>query len=237
MPVRELEILIKTQADKKGLNELRNGLAAIQKEMGKLSAGQLKYFVNSRKALIESITKGNPDSAVLNVFQRALAIAQTISGYFDTGASKVVSGFQRALGLVMQIVSLMNSINSISSLMSSLFSFIPGASVFGGLLSGGGRASGGPVSPEHPYVVGERGTELFMPLTDGFIIPNKYSMLFPFLESIASGQTRGRHFANGGFVRALPPQYVITPRETRIKGRDIYISWGIEKAINDRNRI
>jgi hypothetical protein len=237
MSVKELEILIKTQADKKGLNDLRNGLAAIQKEMSKLSTGQLKYFVSTRKELIESVTKGSPDKAVLNVFQRSLSIAQSISGYFDEGASKVMNGFQKALGTVMQIVSLMHSISSISSLIGSFLGFIPGAGAIGGLLSGGGRASGGSVSPNRPYIVGERGAELFMPMTDGFVIPNNYSMLFPFLSSIAANQSRDRHFANGGFARATVPQYVVTPKETRIKGRDIFISWGIEKAINDRNKV
>lgn len=237
MSVKELEISIKTQADMRGMNDLRNGLAAIQKEMSKLSTDQLKYFVNSRKALIESITKGDADKAVLNVFQRALSVAQSVSGYFGEGASKVVNGFQRALGTVIQIVSLINSISRASSLIGSFLSFIPGAGAIGGLLSGGGRASGGPVSQSRPYVVGEHGAELFMPLTDGLVIPNKYSMLFPFMSSIASGQSQSWHLANGGFARAAAPQYVLTPKETRIKGRDIYISWGIEKVINDRNKI
>jgi hypothetical protein len=237
MPVKELEILIKTQADKKGLNELKDGLAAIQKEMTKLSTEQLKYFARSRKELLESITNGNTDKAVLNVFQRSLSIAQSISGYFDEGASKVVSGFQKALNMVMQIVSLINTIKTASDIISSFFSFIPGVGALGGLLGGGGRASGGPAASGRPYIVGERGAELFMPLTDGFVIPNKYSMLFPFFSNLAEEQTRNSHFVNGGFAKANPPQYVITPKETRIKGRDIYISWGLEKAINDRNKV
>ena len=36
----------------------------------------------------------------------------------------------------------------------------------------GGRASGGPVSANNPYVVGENGPELFMPNKSGSIIPN-----------------------------------------------------------------
>jgi lambda family phage tail tape measure protein len=36
----------------------------------------------------------------------------------------------------------------------------------------GGRASGGPVSENTPYVVGEKGPELFMPNKSGSIIPN-----------------------------------------------------------------
>ncbi|WP_010184829.1 hypothetical protein [Sphingomonas sp. PAMC 26605] len=41
----------------------------------------------------------------------------------------------------------------------------------GGLIGGSpGRATGGPVSPARPYVVGERGPELFVPTTSGSIV-------------------------------------------------------------------
>ena len=39
-------------------------------------------------------------------------------------------------------------------------------------LVGGGRASGGPVSPGQYYVVGENGPEILMPRTSGLVIPN-----------------------------------------------------------------
>ena len=45
-----------------------------------------------------------------------------------------------------------------------------GGSLFGGIF--GGRAAGGPVSGGKPYMVGERGAELFVPGTDGSIVPN-----------------------------------------------------------------
>jgi hypothetical protein len=40
----------------------------------------------------------------------------------------------------------------------------------------GYRAEGGPVSRGQPYVVGERGPELFVPRGAGNIIPNKAGM-------------------------------------------------------------
>ena len=36
----------------------------------------------------------------------------------------------------------------------------------------GGKAAGGPVTANTPYVVGEIGPELFVPNTAGYIIPN-----------------------------------------------------------------
>lgn len=46
----------------------------------------------------------------------------------------------------------------------------------------GGRASGGPVSANTPYIVGERGPELFVPNSGGTIIPNgvRGNMTFQF---------------------------------------------------------
>lgn len=44
------------------------------------------------------------------------------------------------------------------------------------LASGGGRASGGPVSQGTPYVVGEQGPELFVPSKSGTIISNDKAM-------------------------------------------------------------
>jgi len=41
------------------------------------------------------------------------------------------------------------------------------ASLLGGLLGAPGRATGGPVAPGRPYLVGERGPELFVPTASG----------------------------------------------------------------------
>jgi len=52
----------------------------------------------------------------------------------------------------------------------------PSAIAGGGIFSGAGpfqfRANGGPVSAGSPYIVGERGPELFMPRSSGSIYPN-----------------------------------------------------------------
>jgi len=45
----------------------------------------------------------------------------------------------------------------------------------GGSPSGYGRAIGGPVSANQPYVVGEKGPELFVPTSAGHIVPNSVS--------------------------------------------------------------
>lgn len=47
-----------------------------------------------------------------------------------------------------------------------------GGGLFGGAIIPGFLASGGPVSSNKPYIVGERGPELFLPNTSGSMIPN-----------------------------------------------------------------
>jgi lambda family phage tail tape measure protein len=46
------------------------------------------------------------------------------------------------------------------------------SSVMGSILGLPGRASGGPVTGNSPYLVGENGPELFVPKTSGQIVPN-----------------------------------------------------------------
>jgi phage-related minor tail protein len=44
-----------------------------------------------------------------------------------------------------------------------------GAQILGSVLGAPGRATGGPVSPGRPYLVGERGPELFVPTSSGSV--------------------------------------------------------------------
>jgi hypothetical protein len=81
---------------------------------------------------------------------------------------KSIAGFQRVADVVGNIVegvkSLINLVKS-NPLVKGLGSLIDSA--FGGF-----RAAGGPVSSGSSYVVGERGPELFVPSSNGTIVPN-----------------------------------------------------------------
>lgn len=56
----------------------------------------------------------------------------------------------------------------------------------GGTVNLGGRAIGGPVSMGQPYVVGERGPEMFVPNSSGNIIPNdKMGASFKFYDRVS----------------------------------------------------
>lgn len=114
----------------------------------------------------------------------ALSITDNLASSF---ASAVVNGenFMKSLGqifadLAKQIAAMIIK----AAVLAAVFSMIPGlgaaqaaaggATDFMGLLSGSltGKASGGSVVAGQPYIVGEKGPELFMSGQSGTIIPN-----------------------------------------------------------------
>ena len=80
----------------------------------------------------------------------------------------LVDGFSSLVGFIGDVVS---GIKAIISLVKNN----PLVKGIGGLIDrvfGGGKAEGGAVSSNKSYVVGERGPELFLPNTNGMIVPN-----------------------------------------------------------------
>lgn len=97
-----------------------------------------------------------------------------------------IQGIGVALGVVINTVgvlvngfeSLFNIVRSVVGAIQSLISLVannPVVSGISGAISsafGGFRAAGGPVSAGKSYVVGERGAEMFVPSSNGTIVPN-----------------------------------------------------------------
>jgi phage-related protein len=84
-----------------------------------------------------------------------------------------------AIGIVIGLfANLVDVVNKAFNAIKSIVNFIknnPVTQALGGVIDnvfGGGRALGGPVNRGTSYVVGERGPELFVPTTNGKIIPN-----------------------------------------------------------------
>jgi len=96
--------------------------------------------------------------------------------------TEVIAKTDKALGAAMKIKSLLDSIAGTYSAQVNVSGggFGGGGGGAGGATSipyipqiaVGGLAEGGPVTPGHPYVVGEEGPELFVPSVGGQIIPN-----------------------------------------------------------------
>lgn len=82
--------------------------------------------------------------------------------------SGLVDGFSSLVGLIGDVVS---GIKAIINLVKNN-PLVQGISGVINRVFGGGKAEGGAVSSSKSYVVGERGPELFLPNTNGMIIPN-----------------------------------------------------------------
>ena len=63
-----------------------------------------------------------------------------------------------------------------------------------------GRANGGPVSGKSPYIIGERGPELFVPSVSGSVIPNNRLSSFMGRPAFASGSGGGRTIVRGNDI-------------------------------------
>jgi hypothetical protein len=82
--------------------------------------------------------------------------------------SGLVTGFSKLVGVISDVV---DGIKAIVNLVKNN----PIVSGISGVISrvfGGGKATGGPVSSSKSYLVGERGPELFVPNSNGSIVPN-----------------------------------------------------------------
>lgn len=102
---------------------------------------------------------------VLKVAIQGIGLA--LSAVID-GLGKFISGFKKVADVVENVVDAIRTLISLvknNSAIKGLGSLVE--SVFGGF-----RATGGPVSAGKSYVVGENGAELFVPKTNGSIVPN-----------------------------------------------------------------
>ena len=93
----------------------------------------------------------------------------------DMATEVAEKAFQLGKDLVAQIVKGITA--APGALADAITSLVPGGGFLGSIGRGAGRfipglASGGPVSQNMPYIVGERGPELFVPNTAGNIVPN-----------------------------------------------------------------
>ncbi|RIL04965.1 MAG: hypothetical protein DCC71_12175 [Proteobacteria bacterium] len=126
-----------------------------------------------KKALeqLQSGTKPLLDGVVLS-FDRAL---DSLVNFTQTGQANIREFASSAVNDLQKIIIKLFLVQSLRSLAGA----VGAGSGFGGFLTAvangiaGARADGGPVSAGRPYLVGERGPELFTPPTRGSIVPNE----------------------------------------------------------------
>jgi TP901 family phage tail tape measure protein len=159
----------------------------------KLAGTEQQY---QKELLIRQILKDNPTlrrEEVTAIVEKNQALQQQLTQaeqlkavYSDIGMSiksGVVDAIQGAINGTKSLgEAAANVLNNIANKIldvavnMALFGAMSGTGTGGGLLGGlfkpSPRALGGPVSAGSPYLVGERGPELFMPSRGGSIIPN-----------------------------------------------------------------
>lgn len=95
------------------------------------------------------------------------AFADFLFDPFEDGLKGMLNGFVNTLKrMVAEVLA--------SQILTALFQSVggTGGAAFASAAFGGGRALGGPVTGGTPYVVGERGPELFVPGANGRVLPN-----------------------------------------------------------------
>ena len=91
----------------------------------------------------------------------ASAVVSFLAGIWDGIVAVFRAGWDFVAGIIDQIASAVGGLfGGIGDLMMGNFGGIPG------------RAAGGPVEANRPYIVGEEGPELFLPRSSGTIVPN-----------------------------------------------------------------
>lgn len=162
-------------------------LAEWQKDLLSETEKTLKKFADDNAdKLLESIAKSSKNNFVeqfteMTDFAREAAqgmqslFADFLFDPFKDGLKGMLKGFADMLRrMIAELIA--------KQLLISFFSlFTGGTGVIAAMASSAvsglqGRAKGGPVTGSTPYMVGERGPELFVPSTSGTIIPNGSGM-------------------------------------------------------------
>lgn len=138
--------------------------------------GKLKEFEKQKEEFIKNFQEdfqvlskffGETLTPAFDAFFKAFEENKNVGQAFFQGLSQGIKG------LVQEMIKLAAISAAISLFSGGKISFGTAFKTLSGFGQGlPGRANGGPVSGGNPYLVGERGPELFLPQVSGSIIPN-----------------------------------------------------------------
>lgn len=173
--------------------------------------------VNAPTSLLTDLQKQAVNAA--NTINRVLAPAfGNLFNAIATGENPIKAFFQSIGQAVTQLISQLLQAAIQAAIISAIF---PGLSSsaggFGGLFKNilGFKAEGGPVFANKPYVVGERGPELFIPQGGGRIIPNNE------MNSGIAGITQGSINITGQIVADGKNLRLIFARQGQYNQRNV----------------
>ena len=128
------------------------------------AASQAAVAVNEQaEATTKAAEAAKTGTASLGQFQSAMgAVVGMAAGVASIAGGIGMVGKGGTYNTLMGLAGIFGGISSVAG------AFVPGAGLFGK------RAAGGPVSAKRPYLVGEKGPELFVPQASGTVLPNNY---------------------------------------------------------------
>ena len=159
------------------LNEKQSELNALLSKYPELAS----EIAEAQDRLNDAFSDNEGLNSFLTTFGQAQkALSEDLATALVEGKSASEAFQQFFKKLVVQLIADALRLAIIQPILGSLFGISFGA---GGAVSGltgggllgflGGRANGGPVMKNKPYIVGERGPELFVPGQSGGIVPNE----------------------------------------------------------------
>jgi hypothetical protein len=183
--------------------EARNIQAAIEAaiKLGKDGAQAVNEAINSIKleglfSIGEALGAAFSGGEIKNVFQ---SFVTAISGAIVALGKQLVT-----LGIAAKVTkdALKTLFSNPIAMVAAGVGLIAVGSAIRGALSKGieGREKGGPVTGNTPYIVGERGPELFVPSVGGSIIPNNRMSSFTGRPAFAMGGGGGRTIIRGNDI-------------------------------------
>ena len=159
----------------KEMKELANSIREFFKDLG---SGSLDDFITEIEVCLKPITQLEQRSTAFGEgFKKAIETASMGLDDFSNLGIKVAKTLED--GLAQAFMNIGDGLESLKDLFKNIVNMIVSeliriniARPLVGAISGMFKAGGGPVSAGKPYIVGERGPELFVPGSSGGIVPN-----------------------------------------------------------------
>lgn len=148
------------------LYRIIQGYEDLEASLGGATAAQKEIAAATEDASIkfsEAKTRGE---------RSADAIAKSFGDTFKNISMGTQSASDAFEDMAKKIIARLYDILVVERLVQSIAGFLKPMTIFGGSGQPSGRANGGSVQAGQPFIVGERGKELFVPRQSGNIVPN-----------------------------------------------------------------
>jgi hypothetical protein len=174
--------VVQSQTSSATIEQLRSNLQADQERVSALMGGREAFGLNRAVPEEDMQIQIRTKEQLLELLPRIQAREEKINALvkeqnrlFDDAGQILATGFEDAILSGQKLSEVVRSLGQ--DLVRLIFSQLitqPLATGIGGAIAGafGFRAMGGPVNSGSPYIVGEKGPELFVPRSSGSIVPN-----------------------------------------------------------------